>query len=364
MFKTFALKLTNPRNFFRKKKQIVNPLFVASQINTSEVKSRNNFQVLNVPSISTFGAPQNHIISPTEFNASSSIVSSDSSQLLDDFPYRRLATPVEELWKTSLHSKLTPLESIKNTIQSNSSPKASCRGCGQILHCDSKDTNTNSIESTLCPECERVFTPTTSEADIQLRFDYSANRIENNAVFETHFLNDFFMHQHFNGLPGKPNEEVYHLPLSPNYYYKKHSNESDQAEFSLCETQSIEDKVAHFRNCEGCKAFVRREKEILKAAFKESGGIYCDSGLKFGELFAFMVKNTKCMVSGLQGCWSEGGVEMFSLTIGYNVPPEQGGFSIIKNLKVCLDGLGDMYTDEHEKWVEALKKQQGYYTPK
>ncbi|KAI8641317.1 hypothetical protein BD408DRAFT_468238 [Parasitella parasitica] len=363
MFKNFTLKLAKPK-FLKKKKLAVNPLFVAPHIDISEVKTRNNnFQVLNVPSISTFKAPQNHIISPSEFNASPSNISSDSSQLLDDFPYRRLGSPAEEVWKISPFSRHTPIEPLKKTIQGKTSPEACCRGCGQVYHCDSEDANSDSIDPALCPQCEKVFTSTTNETDIQLRFDYATNRIENNAVFEKHFRNGLFLHQHPSGLPGAAEEEVYHLPLSPNYYYKRLSPESDQAEFTLCESQPVEDKAAHFRKCEGCVAFVRREKEMLKAEFKKSGGVYCDSGLKFEELFTFLVKNTKCMVSGLQGCWSEGGVEMFSLTLGYNVPPEQGGFSIIRNLKVCLDGLGDIDSDEHKNWVEALKKHQGCYTP-
>lgn len=262
--------------------------------------------------------------------------------------------------------------------------RRNCRGCAHPFNCTTLSIfSPDEICPAYCIGCERYLSTCNSKNPLNLqcyyrlfkslpyyqihqRLHHSTNMIENNPVFEAHFLNDISMHPYHGSAP--PYEDrftVFHLPCSPNYY-RRLVNKCGDPKYVLCDVQPvIQDRVQHFYGCNGCRQFIEHERSPIYYDTVKFAGKYDMATHK--QVLAFLSYNMTCMETGLQGCWSPTGKEFFSLQLELKKPVSLGGLGFLDNFKVSLvgiDSLLEMFdAEEVHRWLAAVKAYQGYYPP-
>ncbi|CAO3620158.1 unnamed protein product [Mucor fragilis] len=242
-----------------------------------------------------------------------------------------------------------------------------CRGCAHPFNYTTLTIfNPDEINPVFCIGCERLF-GSMPHFQVYQRLHHSTNMIENNPVFETHFLNDISMHPYYGSAP--PYEDrfsVFHLPCSPNYY-RRCVNKYGDPKYVLCDVQPvIQDRVQHFYGCNGCRQFIEHERSPIYFDTVKIAGKYDIATHK--QVLAFLSYNMTCMETDLQGCWSPTGKEFFSLQLELRKPVSLGGLGFLDNFKVSLVGIDSLLelfdAEEVHKWLAAVKEYQGYYPPR
>lgn len=149
--------------------------------------------------------------------------------------------------------------------------------------------------------------------------------------------------------------DLYHFPLSPNYYIK--SNQDGKNEYIHHST--YENTVQVYSRCSQCVEFVRRKRKTLKTSVQRASG---RGVAPFNSLMEFIVNsNTTCALTGIRGSWSSfPGSPMYLLSLGHKIPLRAGGSSHIDNLQVALQCFnnvkGDYSTEDFKRWFAAIKQ--------
>ncbi|KAL9552726.1 hypothetical protein MBANPS3_003638 [Mucor bainieri] len=173
-------------------------------------------------------------------------------------------------------------------------------------------------------------------------------------------IGDKESHLNFYHLHRSTNNDLYHFPLSPDYYIKQ-VNKDNQEQYTHCTTN--EHSVEAYCRYLNCIAFVKRKRKTLKTATQKALG----SGVAgFDQLMEFMVKsNATCALTGIKGSWSSiPGDPMYLLSLDHTLPLYGGGSSEIDNLQVTLQCFinvkGDYKAEDFKRWFTAIKQMPKY----
>ncbi|KAK4519582.1 Mss4p nuclear export [Mucor velutinosus] len=178
-------------------------------------------------------------------------------------------------------------------------------------------------------------------------------RIENGCVDsigdEARHLNTYYLHPLIR-------TDLYHFPLSPNYYIKQ-INKDGKEEYIHHSTHENTGEV--YTRCSDCTAFVKRKRKTLKTATQKALGTGVAS---YDSLMEFMINsNTTCALTGIKGSWSSfPGDPMYLLSLDHKIPLRAGGSSYIDNLQVTLQSFnnikGDFEAEDFKRWFTAIKQ--------